>query len=101
MPCGTCFETHTTFSRALACYGAATPSPLPEHGDPVSRPVSALRGRRLQAVVRDGSAPARRPGRPRVPAAAQRVKAANRARAYRQKRKQTQAAANDALLAQS
>jgi hypothetical protein len=27
MPCGTCFDIHTTFTTALACYRAATPPP--------------------------------------------------------------------------
>jgi hypothetical protein len=99
MSCSTCFDTHTSFAPTLACWRRVTPDPVALAGSASERPVSALRGRTLQPIDRDGRAPARRPGRPRVGASAQRRKAADRAREYRQRQRAAQAAANGALLA--
>jgi hypothetical protein len=72
-------------------------------GTPGSRTVSALRGRAIQVVNRDGSValPGHRgrPGRPRVDEAVQRRKSAARAASYRERKKRKRIEANDALMA--
>jgi hypothetical protein len=65
-------------------------------GQASERPGSSLRGSRLEAINRD--APAVRLGPPPVPAVIQRRKAAERARAFRQRQKAEAIAGNDALL---
>jgi hypothetical protein len=97
MTCLACHWIHTNPHAAIACYRRAYPLESAKSSyqgldtaSPESRPVSRLRGRRIQPVFRDGAA--RPPGRPRVPEAVQRQRTRDRARAYRQRRRAVQIA---------
>lgn len=83
MPCGTCFDTHTTFETALTCYRKTHPykdsgSPETASGSPSAPPTSTTIFRHGRAFT---------PGRPSVNAAVQRQKARDRNRAYRERQR--------------
>jgi hypothetical protein len=113
MPCMTCSEIHTSFTRALACHRRVYPlqERRSERGCRVvapltQRPSSAPEiSPTSSTVLRDGPVRVRagragRPGRPRVDAVTQRRKSAERARAYRARQHAAQLAVANAALAE-